>query len=77
MMSWLPIGMSIPPACAAKTLATARYSVLPSRLNEYPVGSTNAMIRLGSPNFSSDSIARGSAASLEAVENAISHGSLM
>ena len=40
------------------------------------MGSTNAMMRLGSPKRSSDSIARGKAASLDAVVNAISHGSL-
>ena len=68
--------MSMPAACAANTLATARYSVEPARLNEYPVGSTNAMMRLGSPNSSRRSIASGSAASPDAVENAISDGSL-
>ncbi|MNC88361.1 hypothetical protein D3C83_41670 [compost metagenome] len=34
-------------------------------------------IRRGTPNASTDSIARGSAASLEVVENAISAGSLI
>ena len=34
MSNWLPILMSMPPAWAANTLATARYSVLPSKLNE-------------------------------------------
>ena len=69
-------GMSIPAACAAKTDAMARYNVLPSRLNEYPVGSTNATMRRGTPNFSIAVIAWGNAASLDAVVNAISHGAL-
>src|SRR3984957_13658862 len=64
-----------PPAWAANSAATARYNVLPSRLNEYPTGITNATIRRGTPSASMASMARGSAASDVDVENAISAGS--
>ncbi len=68
--------MSIPAACATNTDVSERYSVLPSRLKLYPVGRTNATIRLGTPIFSSPSNAFGRAASELVVENAMSAGSL-
>ena len=45
-------------------------------MNEYPVGITNATIRLGTPIACIASIALGSAASDEVVEKAIRAGSL-
>ena len=65
-------GISMFAACATNMLATARYSVLPSRLKLYPVGITKATIRFGTPSFSIACIAVGRAASELAVENASS-----
>ena len=45
--------------------------MLPSRLNEYPVGSTKATMRRGTPNASMRCMAIGSAASELAVLKAI------
>ena len=49
--------------------------IVPSKLNEYPVGITKATIRLGTPIDSMAAIALGNAASEDVVEKAISAGS--
>src|SRR5688572_26725875 len=64
-----------PAAWATKIEATPRYSVDPSRLNEYPVGITNETMGRGTPNFVMFSIAVGSAASLLVVLKAMIAGS--
>src|SRR5579864_9186011 len=68
MVICVPKERWIPAACATNIEASERYSVEPSRLKLYPVGSTNAAICLGTPKLCMFSRARGSAASLEAVE---------
>ena len=67
----------MPPACATKIEAIARYSADPARLKLYPVGMTKATILRGTPKASIASIARGSAASDVLVANAIVAGSAM
>ncbi len=62
-------------ACATVIDASTRYSVDPSRLNEYPAGTTKLATRRGTPKATSCSSSLGSAASLLAVEKAVSTGS--
>src|SRR5476649_1024457 len=64
-----------PAICATKTLHNDRYSVDPSRLKLYPVGSTKPTMFLGTPKRSMISSDLGSAASELAVVNAIRNGS--
>ncbi len=56
-------------------LARTRYNVEPSKLKEYPVGMTKLATRRGTPKSTIFSSSRGSAASLDAVENAVTAGS--
>ncbi len=58
-----------------KMVAKVQYIIEPSRLNEYPSGSTNEDTRLLQPKRSSCASVFGYAASLEAVANASSVGS--
>src|SRR5690349_20070689 len=59
---------------AQKITAMARWSVEPSRLNEYPIGITNAAISDGTPYLFMFSIALGRADSEELVANPIKDG---
>ena len=76
IVSCCPNERFTPAACATKMEATARYSVLPSRLKEYPVGNTNETMRLGTPNSIIFLNASGNAASDDVVVNAMMAGSL-
>ncbi len=57
--------------------ARTRYSVDPSRLNEYPVGMTKLATWRGTPKRTISSSSLGRAASLEAVEKAMRAGSFI
>ena len=58
-----------------KMLANVQYIIVPSRLNEYPSGSTKLEIRDDAPKRLRPSSVFGYAASELAVENAIISGS--
>ena len=75
IVTWVERGRAIPYAWAMKIEANAMYIIEPSRLKEYPRGSTKPVILSFTPNFPSASIVFGYAASLLAVEKATISGS--
>src|SRR6185369_5915125 len=70
MVNWVERERGTSYACAIKSDANPIYSILPSRLKEYPRGKTKLTIFFGQPDCSSSSISLGNAASELAVVKA-------
>jgi hypothetical protein len=74
MLIWVESGKSMPYDWAINSEANVMYIMLPSRLKEYPSGSTKLTTVSLQPNFPNSSIVFGKAASLLVVEKAYRTG---
>src|ERR1700733_4886995 len=77
MVSWPPSPSGVSVACARNTTTVARYRQVPSRLNEYPVGTTRPTTVSSQPSARILRITCGSTVSVEVVAATITISSRM